>query len=167
MFNNGKTSGKSRQSADANATILGEGTHWQGEINTGTNELRVEGCLEGTILGQGLVVVAPSGIVKGTIQARHLRVMGRVEGVFRIEERLEIQGTGWVEGEVELGTLVVDEGGTLQGTCTRLMPAKAKEAVPLVPRKEEPLPERPSIPVSGTHGSVHDPYPRGFDRNRY
>jgi len=167
MFNSGKTSDKSRLAPDATTTVLGEGTHWQGEINAGSNGLLIEGSVEGTILSVGLVVVAPSGVVNGTIQARHLTVRGRVEGIFRVEERLEIQGTGWVEGEVELGTLVVDEGGTLQGTCMRRLPAKPKEAVPLVPRREDALPERPAPPASGTHGG-HDPHPpRGFDRNRF
>jgi cytoskeletal protein CcmA (bactofilin family) len=65
--------------------------------------------------------------VKGTIHAKHLIVTGRVEGIFKIAECLEIHGTGWVEGEVEVGSLVVDEGGTLQGSCTRRGATKAKE----------------------------------------
>ena len=56
-----------------------------------------------------------------------LIVTGRVEGIFKIAECLEIHGTGWVEGEVEVGSLVVDEGGTLQGSCTRRGAHKSKE----------------------------------------
>ncbi|MCX6546549.1 MAG: polymer-forming cytoskeletal protein, partial [Acidobacteria bacterium] len=54
-----------------------------------------------------------------TILAKHLIVTGRAEGVFKISDCLEIHGTGYVEGDVEVGSLVVDEGGTLQGVCTR------------------------------------------------
>jgi cytoskeletal protein CcmA (bactofilin family) len=96
-------------------------------------------------------------------------VTGRVEGIFKVEDCLEILGTGWVEGEVELSALVVDEGGTLQGTCIRRAPAKPKDVVPFVPRKEDVLPDRYAHPVaSGTHGPMHDPFPPawGLDRRR-
>jgi cytoskeletal protein CcmA (bactofilin family) len=100
-------------------SLLGKGMLWKGEIHCSTQSLRIEGQVEGTIHSDGEVTVAPSGLVTGTIHAKHLIVTGRVEGVFRIDECLEIHGTGCVEGDVEVGSLVVDEGGTLQGTCSR------------------------------------------------
>ena len=171
MFNYGKSLDKSRASGALATSRVGEGTHWQGEIQAGPEGLCVEGSVEGTILSEGQVVVAPTGLVKGTIHARHLTVRGRVEGIFKVAECLEILGSGWVEGEVELGTLVVDEGGTLQGTCVRRSQAQAqeKEPVPLVPRKEERAQDRFPLPSSGTHGHAPDYLPavRGLDRNRY
>ena len=75
--------------------------------------------IEGIIHSTGEVTIAPGGLVKGTIFAKHLIVTGRAEGTLKITECLEIHGTGYVEGDVEVGSLVVDEGGTLQGTCVR------------------------------------------------
>jgi cytoskeletal protein CcmA (bactofilin family) len=100
-------------------TLLGKGTLWKGEIHTGATSLRIEGSVEGSIHSEGEVTIAPSGVVTGTIHAKHLIVTGKAEGVFRIEQCLEIHGTGCVEGDVEVGALVVDEGGILQGTCVR------------------------------------------------
>jgi len=100
-------------------TLLGRGSTWKGEVHMGSNSLRVEGTLEGTVQSEGEVTIAPTGLVRGTIHAKHLIVTGRIEGAFTVEGCLEIHGTGYVEGEVEVGTLVVDEGGTLQGTCQR------------------------------------------------
>ena len=100
-------------------TLLGKGTMWKGEIHTGATSLRIEGSIEGTIHSEGEVTIAPSGVVTGTIKAKHLIVTGKAEGVFRIEQCLEIHVTGCVEGDVEVGALVVDEGGILQGTCVR------------------------------------------------
>ena len=169
MFNYGKNPGKTRAATDPIATLLGEGTHWQGDIQAGQEGLRIEGTVEGTVVSEGHVVVAPTGIVKGTILAKCLTVMGRVEGSFKVEDCLEILGAGWVEGDVELSTLVVDEGGTLQGTCLRRVPEKPKDVVPFVPRKDDILPERLPHPASGTHGASHDVHPpfRGFDRKRF
>ncbi len=171
MFNRGKLTGSSRIPVDPTFSTLGEGTHWQGEIQAGTNGLRVEGEVEGTILSEGQVVVAPTGMVKGTIHAKHLTVTGRVEGVFKVSGRLEILKTGWVEGQVEMGSLMVDEGGILIGTCQQLAALKQAEPVPFVPRKDERVPDR-FAPVgtvsSGTHGSVPEflPVNRGFDRGK-
>ncbi len=100
-------------------SLLGKGTLWKGEIHTGEHSLRIEGTLEGTIHSEGEVTIAPSGLVNGTIHAKHMIATGKAKGVFKILECLEIHGTGCVEGEVEVGSLVVDEGGTLQGTCSR------------------------------------------------
>ena len=171
MFNRGKLTGSSRTPLDSTFSILGEGTHWQGEIQAGANGLRVEGEVEGTILSEGQVVVAPTGVVKGTIHSKHLSVTGRVEGVFKVSGRLEILKTGWVEGQVEMGSLMVDEGGTLIGTCQQLVGQKQAEPVPFVPRKDERVQDR-FAPVgtvgSGTHGPAPEfvPIARGFDRGK-
>jgi cytoskeletal protein CcmA (bactofilin family) len=100
-------------------TLLGKGTLWKGEIHAGLNSLRIEGSVEGSIQSEGEVTIAPTGNVKGTIEAKHLIVTGRILGTFKVKECLEIHGTGYVEGDVEVGSLVVDEGGTLQGNCAR------------------------------------------------
>lgn len=172
MFHLGKKAGSPRPAEGSILTVLGEGTRWQGEVQAGPNGLRVEGVLEGTILSEGQVVVAPTGLVKGTIQAKQLTVKGRVEGVVRVTGCLEILGTGWVEGEVEMGSLVVDEGGVIQGNCQLGARSKPQEPLPLVPRRDERAQERPVPGVavgSGTHGSAGDTFPaaRGFDRNRF
>lgn len=105
--------------APAIHSLLGKDVLVKGEIHTGTRSLRIEGFVEGIIHSAGEVSIAPEGLVRGTILAKHLIVTGRAEGVFKITDCLEIHGTGFVEGDVEVGSLVVDEGGTLQGVCVR------------------------------------------------
>ena len=124
-------------------TVLGQDTRWQGDLHVGVEGLRIEGTLEGTILSEGDVEVAPTGLVKGILQVKNLSVNGRVEGVVRVKECLEIQAAGWVEGEMEFGTLVVDEGGTLQGTCMpRSAGSEPQEPEPIHPRRDERFPDR-------------------------
>jgi cytoskeletal protein CcmA (bactofilin family) len=156
------SSRKRPDSVQAIHTLLGKGTAWKGEIHSGPNSLRIEGSVEGTIHSEGEVTIAPTGYMKGTIHAKHLIVTGKVEGIFKIAECLEIHGTGWVEGEVEVGSLVVDEGGTLQGSCTRRgasKPKDGKEAVSTTKsatgkpedRFHDRFHDRP--PINGANGS--------------
>ena len=163
---------KRPEPAQAIHSLLGKGTLWKGEVLAGQNSLRIEGTIEGTITSEGEVTIAPTGLVKGTILAKHLIVTGRVEGVLNIVECLEIHGTGCVEGEVELGSLVVDEGGTLQGTCTRrgvtrsAPPANPAETLTLPPAAVHPRPlspimvDRHSFPAAN---GVPDPFAKVLD----
>lgn len=118
MFNNSPQKPRPN-AAQAIHTLLGKDTLWKGEIHCGSQSLRIEGRIEGSIHSTGEVSVAPTGYVEGTIHAKHLIVTGKVKGMVKIAECLEIHGTGLVEGEAEVGSLVVDEGGTLEGRCTR------------------------------------------------
>jgi cytoskeletal protein CcmA (bactofilin family) len=144
------SSKKRPDAAQAVHTLLGKGTLWKGEIHAGQNSLRIEGNVDGTIQSDGEVTIAPTGEVKGTIEAKHLIVTGRVLGVFKIKECLEIHGTGYVEGEVEVGSLVVDEGGTLQGNCTRRGVERHEKAEDKEKEKEAafvPFPSPPAVPL--------------------
>jgi cytoskeletal protein CcmA (bactofilin family) len=105
--------------APAIHSLLGKDVVFKGEVHTNTRSFRVEGVVEGTIHSTGEVSIASGGLVKGTIFAKHLVVTGRAEGTIKISDCLEIHGTGYVEGDVEVGSLVVDEGGILQGVCVR------------------------------------------------
>ncbi|HJV88772.1 MAG TPA: polymer-forming cytoskeletal protein [Holophagaceae bacterium] len=115
------------QPAPAVHTILGRDMIFKGEIIAGGKSLRVEGTVDGSIQSEGEVIVAPGGLVTGQVLAKHLVVTGKVKGTVKTTECLEIHGTGFVEGEVEVGRLVVDEGGILQGTCIRRDEPKAPE----------------------------------------
>lgn len=114
-----RTNSKRPDAAPAIHSLLGKDVTLSGEIQTGDRSLRIEGTVDGTIHSTGEVSIAPGGLVKGTVFAKHLIVTGRAEGIMKISECLEIHGTGYVEGDVEVGSLVVDEGGTLQGVCVR------------------------------------------------
>ena len=121
---------KNKEHSPVVHSLLGKGTLWKGEIHTGEHSLRIEGTVEGVIHSEGEVTIAPTGLVNGTIYAKHMIATGRAKGVFKILECLEIHGTGCVEGDVEVGILVVDEGGTLQGTCTRRGMKKPENLAP-------------------------------------
>jgi len=115
--------------APAIHSLLGKDVMFKGEVHTSSRSFRVEGIVEGTIHSTGEVSIAAGGLVKGTIFAKHLVVTGRAEGIIKITDCLEIHGTGFVEGDVEVGSLVVDEGGMLQGVCVRKDQSKKKEDV--------------------------------------
>ena len=157
MFDFGFKSEKKASIAAPATTILGEGTRWIGELQASNGSLRIDGDMEGTLVSEGTVLVEAGGKASGTIQARNLLVTGRVDGMVHVVERMEILRHGWIEGELEMGTLVVDEGGTLQGNCARIVPAGAKEPVPLVPRRDDAA--KAEAPSGNNLDAINGPRP--------
>ena len=76
------------ESAPAIHSLLGKEVLFKGEVHTNTRSFRVEGVVEGTIHSTGEVSIAPGGLVKGTIFAKHLIVTGRAEGIMKITETI-------------------------------------------------------------------------------
>ena len=151
MFNSSAKGNRKPDQLEPVNTLLGPGASFRGEVDCGSTNVRIEGAFEGTITSTGQVAVMAPGAVTGTIYARELVVSGRVEGVFKVEGCLMIRETGWVEGEVEVGTMVVDEGGTFQGTCLRRGPKEvAAMVVPIVPKAAST--QAPSVDFKGSRG---------------
>jgi len=136
--------------APAIHSLLGKDVTFTGELHTGARSLRIEGVVDGVIHSLGEVSIALGGLAKGTIFAKHLVVTGRAEGTMKITDCLEIHGTGYVEGDVEVGSLVVDEGGTLQGVCVRKDQPKAAQPEAGASKAPQTLPPPPP------HGRVSE-----------
>lgn len=78
---------------------------------------RIDGTLRGEVRASDLLIIGESGHVDGTVHAVSLLVLGRVEGSVVGAERVEIGPRGALRGSLESRTLVVHEGGVLDGDC--------------------------------------------------
>ena len=67
------------------------------------------------------------GLVEGEIQVGRLAVAGTVKGTVRVKERLVVHGSGKVLAEVFAPTLVVDEGGVMEGVVHMTAPAAGSD----------------------------------------
>lgn len=94
----------------------------------GEGVIEVEGTVEGEIDLKGAVMVAPTGLVKGPVTAEVIHIAGRIEGVVCARERLLLQKTGSLEGDMTTPSLVVEDGGRLNGRST--MPPHAQPSGP-------------------------------------
>ncbi|MFN8641358.1 MAG: polymer-forming cytoskeletal protein, partial [Candidatus Binatia bacterium] len=83
---------------------------------------RIDGTLRGEVRASDLLVIGETGHVDGTIHAVSLVILGRVEGGVRGADRVEIRPRGVLRGSIETRTLVVHEGGILDGDCTVAAP---------------------------------------------
>lgn len=100
--------------SDATLTIIAPGTRIEGEIAS-SGVVKVEGTVVGTVRAERQVLVAKGGVVEGDIQTVEAVVGGRVQGGISASERVEVQGGATVHGDVSTKSLVVQEGGEING----------------------------------------------------
>lgn len=122
----------------AKATLIAAGTEVHGEVSGGT-DLMVEGHLEGRVELDATLVVGREGRVQGQIQARVVRVDGKVHGNIRAQERVEVTPSGSLEGDIAAARVVIAEGAFFKGNVEMGGGMEARE--------------EPSKPLKGSGGS--------------
>jgi cytoskeletal protein CcmA (bactofilin family) len=95
---------------------IGKSITIKGDL-TGNEDLIIEGTVEGRVdLPDNQLTIGENGNVRAEILAKAIIVTGKVTGNVRGTERIEIQATGSVEGDVSAPRLVVAEGAVLNGS---------------------------------------------------
>ncbi len=100
-----------------NSTLITQGVTVKGTIE-GEGVVQVEGVVQGEFHMVGAVIVADTGLVKGPISADVVRVAGKVEGNVTAREHMRLEQTGTLIGDVATASLVVEDGGRLNGRST-------------------------------------------------
>jgi cytoskeletal protein CcmA (bactofilin family) len=109
---------------------IGKSISIKGDL-TGNEDLVIEGKVEGKVdLPNNQLTVGANGVVKAEVSAKSVVVIGRVAGNCKGSERIEIQATGIVEGDVAAPRLVVAEGAVVNGSITMTKQTGAAGAAP-------------------------------------
>ena len=99
------------------STLITEGITLKGTVE-GEGVVQVEGTVVGEFNMVGAIIVADSGLIKGPITADVVRIAGRVEGNITAREHMRLENTGTLIGDVTTASLVVEDGGCLNGRST-------------------------------------------------
>jgi cytoskeletal protein CcmA (bactofilin family) len=109
---------------------IGKSISIRGDL-TGNEDIVIEGKVEGKVeLPNNQLTIGANGQVKAEINAKAVIVVGRVAGNVRGTERVEIQATGVVEGDVAAPRLVVAEGAVVNGSIQMGKEPAAAQAAP-------------------------------------
>jgi cytoskeletal protein CcmA (bactofilin family) len=94
--------------------VIGKGLILRGEVS-GEGDLQVEGQIEGKVSLVGTVTIHEGAEVHADISATQIVVAGMVTGNLMASGRVEFRPTGCLVGNVRTKTLVVQEGGSVNG----------------------------------------------------
>ena len=98
----------------AGTTVIAGGTKLVGDLALSDN-LHIDGHLEGAVRSDAEVSIGEQGSVEGEIEARRILVSGQFKGGIEAE-RLEIAAGGRVDGDVVVGELVIESGAQFNGS---------------------------------------------------
>lgn len=119
--------------------FLGEGTQFKGVLSF-AGAVRVDGQLEGEIIGDEVLIIGEPGQVKAEIEVGTLVVSGRVQGSITAKHRVELLRPSRVTGTIRTPCLVVAEGAMFNGNCEMASPDESKVArLEPMPRQDEGL----------------------------
>lgn len=95
-------------------TVIGPDTQIKGEM-TFEGSAKILGKFDGKIVSKGEVQIGQGAICKATIEAGTVIVDGEVAGNITARERVKLNNSAKVTGDMVAKTLIVAEGATFQG----------------------------------------------------
>jgi cytoskeletal protein CcmA (bactofilin family) len=116
---------------------IGKSIAIKGDL-TGNEDISVEGKVDGKVdLPNNQLTIGANGIVHAEVKAKSVIVIGHISGNVNGIERIEIQATGVVDGDVTSPRLVVAEGAVLNGSIHM----SQKDSAPATAAPASPGPE--------------------------
>jgi len=95
---------------------IGKSISIKGDL-TGNEDIVIEGTVEGKVdLPNNQLTVGADGTVRAEVTAKAVVIVGKVTGNVQGTERIEIQATGVVDGDVMAPKLIVAEGAVVNGS---------------------------------------------------
>ena len=110
------------------ATVIGNDVVIKGEI-TVEKGLRVDGTIEGAVTTKGKVHVGKTGSLSAEVNGGSVTIEGKVKGNVTATDRVTLEATSNVFGDLNATKLVVNEGATFVGKVN-VGPDAVKGATP-------------------------------------
>ncbi|MEM6910034.1 MAG: polymer-forming cytoskeletal protein [Verrucomicrobiota bacterium] len=109
----------------ATKNILSSDVEIKGSLKF-SNDLVIDGVIEGEIISDGNLTVGENADVKGEIKVKSVSVFGKVEGNVTVTDRCELKSNSELNGDVQASVLSIEEGAAFTGRST--VGAAAKKA---------------------------------------
>ena len=94
---------------------IGKSIIFKGDL-TGDEDIEIEGQIEGKIsLPKNQLTIGAHGRVKAELSAKAVVVVGHITGNVTATERVEVQASGVVEGDIRAPRLLIQEGAVVNG----------------------------------------------------
>ncbi len=116
-------------------TVLSNGTVIRGKISS-NDHLVIDGQIEGSITVKNTVTVGKNGQVQADVTATTLNVHGKIIGDVVATDRVAIEPTGSIEGNIHSPKLMINEGAHFRGNIDMTQKSAAVER-PATEEKEK------------------------------
>lgn len=95
-------------------TIIAEGVKVEGDFTSNGN-VSIEGHVTGNVAAGGDIYIGESAVIDADVTARNAVVAGRVKGNVRIDDKIELTQSSYLEGDLETYVLSIAPGAQVNG----------------------------------------------------
>lgn len=134
----------SRPTVGTSRNILSSDVEIKGTVKF-TNDLIIDGKIEGEISSDGSLTVGENARLKAEIKVATVVVYGRVHGNITALDRIELKASAEVIGDIKSKTLSIEAGAIFVGKSTVGTPAQAPAQTP--PAQAAPAQSTPAQPA--------------------
>ena len=114
-------------------SYVGSNTTIKGNLEC-SEDLLVEGAVEGNLSSEGLIVLGKDAVVKGEVSAKEAAISGIVVGTVRCSERLEIYESAKIIGTIQAPVLKMAAGAQISA---RIIMSRKVDEVELISQSPE------------------------------
>lgn len=132
----GKDDNKVRVSNAQITTFIGADTTVEGKVIT-RSSVRIDGTVVGGVVADGTVVLSETGQIQGNVMAENIIVSGVVDGNMEIRDKVNIEPTGEVYGDITTAKILIDEESVFQGKCNMNRDKETEKKRRLFRKQEE------------------------------
>jgi cytoskeletal protein CcmA (bactofilin family) len=111
-------------------TIISEGVKLDGKLNSKGN-VRIDGSITGDIQAAGNVTIGVHGDIAGEVKAQVIIIGGKISGTVIANEKIVLESTSNLKGDLITKILVVEEGAVFDGKSA--MSSKDRQVNPIPP----------------------------------
>ena len=111
------------------STVIATGLTVSGTLE-GEGVIQVEGVVKGKIILNGAVIVTATGSIEGPVTANVIQIAASIRGNCVAREHMCLEKTGSLEGDVTTTSLIVHDGGRLNGRSNMVKEIAAAPAAP-------------------------------------
>ncbi len=105
----------------ADRTVIARPSKIEGRIS-GSGEIVVNGLVNGTIEATGTVNVGEKGRVEATVHGKIVSVSGAVVGDISADERIELEISAQVDGNITAPRILIKDGASFRGQVNMRKP---------------------------------------------
>ena len=109
-----KTAAHPPSAGSADRTVIARPSTVDGRVS-GSCEIVVNGLVKGTIDGTGKVTIAEQGRVEAATHGRIVTVAGTVNGDITAAEKIELESSARVGGNITAPRILIKDGATFKG----------------------------------------------------
>jgi cytoskeletal protein CcmA (bactofilin family) len=118
--------------SDAKRAVgIGRSVAIKGEVIC-SEDLMIDGHLEGRLELQGHnLLLGPNALVQAHVDARIVTIMGTVTGNVTASEKVDLRGSGTVDGNIHAPRIAMADGAQVRGRIDSLSPVAPDQQLPL------------------------------------